>query len=64
MAAASSSASAWAAEIGHGEERESRAVWVSVSAECGHMTGGLGLMLDDSPFQASGRKVPPAGCLY
>lgn len=43
--------------------RESRRVWVSVSAVHGHMTRGLGLKFDDSPLQASERTVPPAGYL-
>lgn len=43
--------------------RESRGVWVSVSAVHGHMTKGSGFMFDDSPLQASERTAPPAGSL-
>lgn len=69
VSSVSGSVSDWASEeAGRGsggrESYESRGVWVSVSAECDHMTRGLGLMLDDSPLQAAERKAPPAGSLY
>lgn len=48
---------------GKSERGKSRGVWVSVSAECGHMTGGPGFMLDDSHLRASGWKAPPVGRL-
>lgn len=43
--------------------RESRGVWVSISAVHGHMTRGSGLKFDDSPLQASESMAPPAGNL-